>query len=103
MAVTTITAANFQQEILAAQGVVLVDFWAAWCGPCQMLSPVVDEIAEEQPQIKVGKVNVDEQRELASQFQIELIPTLVAFKDGTEIGRLVGVHPKESILALAEK
>ena len=56
MAVTTITAANFQQEILAAQGVVLVDFWAAWCGPCQMLSPVVDEIAEEQPQIKVGKV-----------------------------------------------
>lgn len=103
MAVTTITAANFQQEILAAQGVVLVDFWAAWCGPCQMLSPVVDEIAEEQPQIKVGKVNVDEQRELASQFRIELIPTLVAFKDGAEIGRLVGVHPKESILALVKK
>lgn len=103
MAVTTITAANFQQEILAAQGVVLVDFWAAWCGPCQMLSPVVDEIAEEQPQIKVGKVNVDEQRELASQFQIELIPTLVTFKDGAEVGRLVGVHPKESILALVKK
>ena len=103
MAVTTITAANFQQEILAAQGVVLVDFWAAWCGPCQMLSPVVDEIAEEQPQIKVGKVNVDEQRELASQFQLELIPTLVPFKDGAEIGRLVGVHPKESILALVKK
>lgn len=80
MAVTTITAANFQQEILSAQGIVLVDFWAAWCGPCQMLSPVVDEIAEEQSQIKVGKVNVDEQRELASQFQIELIPTLVALR-----------------------
>ena len=92
MAVTTITAANFQQEILSAQGVVLVDFWAAWCGPCQMLSPVVDEIAEEQSQIK-----------LASQFQIELIPTLVAFKDGAEVGRLVGVHPKESILALVKK
>lgn len=103
MAVTTITAENFQQEILSAQGVVLVDFWAAWCGPCQMLSPVVDEIAEEQSQIKVGKINVDEQRELAAQFQIELIPTLVAFKDGAEIGRLVGVHPKESILALAKK
>ena len=68
-----------------------------------MLSPVVDEIAEEQSQIKVGKVNVDEQRELASQFQIELIPTLVAFKDGAEVGRLVGVHPKESILALVKK
>lgn len=100
MAVTTITSDNFQQEVLGPQSVVLVDFWAPWCGPCRMLSPVVDEIAEEQPQIKVGKVNVDEQRELASQFKIELIPTLIAFRDGAEIGRLEGVHPKESILAL---
>lgn len=100
MAVTTITSDNFQQEVLGPQSVVLVDFWAPWCGPCRMLSPVVDEITEEQPQIKVGKVNVDEQRELASQFKIELIPTLIAFRDGAEIGRLEGVHPKESILAL---
>lgn len=100
MAEVTITKDNFQTEVLSAQGIVLVDFWAAWCGPCRMLSPVVDEIAAENPHVKVGKINVDEQRELAGQFRIESIPTLIVFKDGLAVHRLVGVQPKEQILAL---
>lgn len=100
MAEVTITKDNFQAEVLSAQGIVLVDFWAAWCGPCRMLSPVVDEIAAENPHVKVGKINVDEQRELAGQFRIESIPTLIVFKDGLAVHRLVGVQPKEQILAL---
>ncbi|WP_317382097.1 thioredoxin [Megasphaera stantonii] len=100
MAEVTITKDNFQAEVLSAQGIVLVDFWAAWCGPCRMLSPVVDEIAAETPHVKVGKINVDEQRELAGQFRIESIPTLIVFKDGLAVHRLVGVQPKEQILAL---
>lgn len=100
MAEVTITKDNFQAEVLSAQGIVLVDFWAAWCGPCRMLLPVVDEIAAENPHVKVGKINVDEQRELAGQFRIESIPTLIVFKDGLAVHRLVGVQPKEQILAL---
>lgn len=100
MAEVTITKDNFQAEVLSAQGIVLVDFWAAWCGPCRMLSPVVDEIAADNPHVKVGKINVDEQRELAGQFRIESIPTLIVFKDGLAVHRLVGVQPKEQILAL---
>ena len=82
MAVLTITKDNFEQEVLKSEKTVLLDFWAAWCGPCRMLSPVVDAIAEERPDIKVGKVNVDEQQELASEFQVMSIPTLVVVKDG---------------------
>ena len=100
MAEVTITKDNFQAEVLSAQGIVLVDFWAAWCGPCRMLSPVVDEIAAETPHVKGGTINGDEQRELAGQFRIESIPTLIVFKDGLAVHRLVGVQPKEQILAL---
>lgn len=100
MAAVTITAENFQDEVLSASGIVLVDFWAAWCGPCRMLSPVVDEIAAEYPHIKVGKVNVDEQRALAAQFYIESIPTLIVFKDGMAAHRLIGVQPKDNIVSL---
>lgn len=95
----TITAENFQHEVIEATKPVIVDFWAAWCGPCQMLSPVIDEIAASHPEITVGKVNIDDQPELAQQFSIELIPTLVIFKNGSVVQRLTGVYPKEAILA----
>lgn len=96
----TITADNFQAEVLDSQGVVLVDFWAAWCGPCQTMGPVIDEIAAERPDIAVGKVNVDDQRALAEQFHIDMIPTLIVFKNGVAAHRLVGVQPKEAITAM---
>lgn len=93
-----ITAENFENEVLNSDKPVLIDFWAAWCGPCRMLSPVVDEIAEENDSVKVGKVNVDEQLELAAQFGIKSIPTLLFFKDGKQIDRSVGVASKSAIL-----
>ena len=86
--------------MLREPGVKLVNFWASWCGPCRMLSPLVDEIAEENSAIKVGKVNVDEQPELAQKFDVMSIPMLVAFKDGKAVNSSVGVQPKENILAL---
>ncbi len=92
-----ITADNFKNEVLESDKPVLIDFWASWCGPCRMLSPVVDEIASEHPEVKVGKVNVDEQPELASQFGIMSIPTLLFFKNGKNIDVSVGVVPKTSI------
>ena len=85
MAVVTITKENFEQEVLQSAKPVLLDFWASWCGPCRMLSPVVDEVAEERTDVKVGKVNVDEQPELAGQFGVMSIPTLLVFEQ--EIGR----------------
>ncbi|KMO87721.1 hypothetical protein AB840_00905 [Megasphaera cerevisiae DSM 20462] len=100
MAAITITKENFQSEVLESKKTVIIDFWAAWCGPCQMLSPVVDEIAAENPDIKVGKVNVDDQVDLAKEFHILSIPTLGIFKNGQLIHRSTGVQPKESILAL---
>ena len=82
MSVITITKENFESEVLNSDKPVLVDFWAVWCGPCQMLSPVVDQIAEENDAVKVGKVNVDEQPELAMKFGVMSIPTLISFRDG---------------------
>lgn len=100
MAVTEITKENYEAEVLQSDKPVLIDFWAAWCGPCQMLSPVVDEIAEERDDIKVCKVNVDENEYLAMEYRVMSIPTLVVIKDGEETNRSVGVITKDEILAL---
>lgn len=100
MAVLTITKDNFEQEVLKSEKTVLLDFWAAWCGPCRMLSPVVDAIAEERPDIKVGKVNVDEQQELAAQFQVMSIPSLFVVKDGKVVNQAMGAMPKDRILEM---
>ena len=102
MAVVTITLENFENEVIKSDKPVLVDFWAPWCGPCRMLSPVVDEIAEENSNIKVGKVNVDEQEELAMRFGIMSIPTLIVFKNGEAVKKTMGVQPKAAILGLLE-
>lgn len=100
MAVLTITKDNFQQEVLNSNVPVLVDFWASWCGPCRMLSPIVDEIAEERTDIKVGKVNVDEQQELAATFNVMSIPTLIVLDKGQVVNQSVGVRPKKQILTM---
>ena len=100
MSVITLTKENFEQEVLRSDKPVLVDFWASWCGPCRMVSPLVDEIAEERSDIKVGKVNVDEQQMLAAQFSVMSIPTLLVFKNGQVVNQAVGARPKQQILAL---
>ncbi len=100
MSVLNINQENFQREVMESEKTVLLDFWAGWCGPCRMLSPVVDEIAAENSHIKVGKVNVDEQQELAEQFQIMSIPTLVVLKGGKVVDRIMGALPKQQILAM---
>ncbi len=98
--VKVITNENFKTEVLESDKPVLIDFWASWCGPCRMLSPVIDKIAEERADIKVCKVNVDEQGELAQRFSVMSIPTVVAMKDGKIVNQSVGVRPKEAILAM---
>lgn len=100
MAVITITKENFAQEVLQSAKPVLLDFWASWCGPCRMLSPVVDEVAEERTDVKVGKVNVDEQPELAGEFGVMSIPTLLVFEQGKLVRQAVGARPKASVLEL---
>ena len=91
---------NFQNEVIHSEKPVLLDFWAPWCGPCRMVVPIVDEIAAERQDIKVGKVNVDEQPELASQFRITSIPTLVVMKEGKIVNQAMGARPKHAILGM---
>lgn len=102
MAVITITNENFEAEVLKADKPVLLDFWASWCGPCKMLSPIVDQIAEEHDEIKVGKINVDDQPDLAQQFRVMSIPTLVVMKNGEVAATSVGLQPKQAILDLVK-
>ena len=97
MSVKVITKQNFNIEVMESNKTVLLDFWASWCGPCKMIAPVVEEVANEHPEVVVGKVNVDEQPELAQQFQIMSIPTLVAIKNKKIIAQKVGVQPKAVI------
>lgn len=100
MSVMKITKDNFEQEVVACQGTVLLDFYADWCGPCRMVAPVLEEIARENPQLKVCKINVDEEAELAMRFQVSSIPLLVVMKDGEVVGKSLGAKPKHSILAM---
>ena len=100
MSVIQITQNNFHDEVILSEKTVLLDFWAPWCGPCRMVSPIVDEIASERSDIKVGKINVDEQPELASQFRVMSIPTLVVMKDGKVVQQRAGARPKAQILSM---
>ena len=100
MSVITITKENFEQEVMKSEKPVLLDFWASWCGPCRMVGPIIDQIADERSDIKVGKVNVDEQQELAARFRVSSIPTLVVMKDGQITNQALGARPKNQILEL---
>lgn len=102
MAEVIINKNNFQKEVMESDKPVLLDFWAAWCGPCRMLSPVVEQIALENPHIKVGTVNVDEEPELAAQFQVMSIPSLFVIRDGKIVNQSLGVIPKDKILSMID-
>lgn len=100
MGITHVTSDNFKQEVLEAKEAVLLDFWAPWCGPCRMLSPIIDELASELPGAKVCKVNIDEQPELAQSFRVMSIPALVAMKDGKVFDSSIGIRPKNAIVEM---
>ncbi|MBO5087352.1 MAG: thioredoxin [Lachnospiraceae bacterium] len=102
MAVIELTTENFEAEVTEYKGKVLVDFWASWCPPCKMLSPVVDEVAEEVNNVKICKINVDEQQALAMKFKVASIPTLIVFSDGEEVNRSMGFIPKDAVLELIQ-
>ena len=97
MAIIDLTKENFQAEITKSDKPVLVDFWAVWCGPCQMMAPILHELEAEMPDVQIGKVKVDEQMDLARQFRVVSIPTLIIFKNGQEVQRMVGVTSKEEL------
>ena len=100
MSVINVTEKDFQREVLESDVPVLVDFWAPWCGPCRMLGPILDEVAQERSDIKVCKVNVDEETSLASRYQVVSIPTVLAVKNGQVLSRSVGVRPKRELLSM---
>jgi len=102
MAALKITKENFQTEVMEAKETVLLDFWASWCGPCKMIGPIIDQIADERTDIKVGKVNVDEEQELAVQFKVMSIPTLIVIKDGKVVNQSLGAKPKAAILSMLD-
>ena len=102
MAALKITKDNFQTEVMEAKETVLLDFWASWCGPCKMIGPIIDQIADERTDIKVGKINVDEEQELAVQFKVMSIPTLLVFKDGKVVNQSLGAKPKATILSMLD-
>lgn len=100
MAALHLTAENFKSEVLEYKGTAMVDFWASWCGPCQMVGPIIEEIAEERKDVKVCKVNVDEQPDVAGKYNVMSIPTIIIFKDGAASAVSVGAKPKAELLAL---
>lgn len=102
MAIVHVTSDNFEQEVKQSEQTVLIDFWASWCGPCQMIGPVVEEVAQEHPEIKVCKVNVDEQPELAMQFKVMSIPMLVVMKQGEIVKKTIGAISKAEMLELLQ-
>ncbi len=103
MSAINITNENFENEVMNSDKPVILDFWAGWCGPCQMLTPIIDEIAEEtKGSVKVGKINVDEESDLARRFQVMSIPTIVSIKDGEMIDKIIGVQSKETILNMVK-
>lgn len=95
--ILNVTKENFDKEVLQAEGTVLVDFWASWCGPCRMISPAVEKISEEHPEVKVCKVNIDDEQELAIKYGVMSIPTLMVVKNGEVVNTAVGLRPKEEI------
>jgi len=104
MSVINLTEENFKEQVLESKVPVLVDFWASWCGPCKMMSPVVDEIAEDMDtNAKVCKINIDEQKELASKYNVMTIPSFILFKEGKELKRMIGVMPKEELIKIFEE
>lgn len=103
MAAINLTKDNFEQEVLKAEGPVLVDFWATWCGPCQTMLPIVEELAEERADVKICKVNVDDQMEIARKYRVMSIPTFLVFKNGEVSGRTIGEQPKEVLEDLLGK
>ena len=98
--ITNVTKENFDKEVLQAEGTVLIDFWASWCGPCRMIAPAVEKIAEEHPEVKVCKINIDDEQELAIKHGVMSIPTLMVVKNGEIVNTAVGLRPKEEIEAL---
>lgn len=98
-----ITKSNFNELVINNKGLALIDFWAVWCGPCQMQAPIIEELAKELDDVTVGKVNVDEQQELAVEYEISSIPTIILFKNGKVVDTLVGYQAKDSLINLIEK